>query len=568
MLPSVFLPPLPGSVPASQGEDEEGQEEHPRRASDEGPVLPLPSSSHTNNHTQMTVDTVHTTGGQYRRSSAPALFYERQKWDADSPKSLMELTKEEQEQLLKYGYPTDKYEPDNEQDRLACTMTYGILDSPPEECFVKICEIACKLLKVPNASINIIMKDTQVFFTGNIPGGEERIIPRGESVCTHTINYREPLLLYDLPSDERFKHRAYVSGDHQPHMKVYLGAPITTSEHHNIGAFCAYDIKPRPDLEQNEDIKTLMEYFAIMVRDQLELRRLAHAHLAALQQKGELLEKHQMVVEVLEQGVESVLSPSALLIQRLKNEATRQYSFLALDAVRFVLAVVSFALLLDSAIDEGGRWDYTLAATLYGIIFVGVSFGVCKSVLARLRLLKEIKRQRTHGSRSFFWRTLRLGSRLALGSQSWGHDEEQPQVPEAEARKVDTKDIDTLEEKLETCERQLLEAKAMVWTALLEDMPSVFVLFWIIDWFIISKKDSEEVFSRGLMLHLGAAPLLLALLCSALAFGFKMLLALRYFELKNEKEELRHELFSDYDPSKLQLSEIRMRKEGEAKKTA
>jgi len=40
---------------------------------------------------------------------------------------------------------------------------------------------------------------------------------------------------------------------------------------------------------------------------------------------------------------------------------------------------------------------------------------------------------------------------------------------------------------------------------------------------------------------------------------------LRYLELKKEKEQLRHELFSDYDPFKLQLSKMQMRNEGNAK---
>lgn len=90
------------------------------------------------------------------------------------------------------------------------------------------------------------------------------IIPRGLSVCEHTVNIPEANkgsnqffdnagdihIINDLAEDARFRDRPYV---HQrPNARFYAGVPIKTPGGANIGAFCVLDVKPRPGLADDD----------------------------------------------------------------------------------------------------------------------------------------------------------------------------------------------------------------------------------------------------------------------------------------------------------------------------
>lgn len=87
------------------------------------------------------------------------------------------------------------------------------------------------------------------------------IIPRGFSVCEHTVNLPANLgsnrngpsadvvhIIDDLTGDVRFCDRPYVTGG--PMARFYAGVPITTSKGLNIGAYCIVDDKPRNGLDE------------------------------------------------------------------------------------------------------------------------------------------------------------------------------------------------------------------------------------------------------------------------------------------------------------------------------
>lgn len=94
------------------------------------------------------------------------------------------------------------------------------------------------------------------------------VIPRGLSVCEHTVNIPEANkgsnqhfqnagevhIINDMRKDERFRDRPYVH--ERPNAQFYAGVPIKTPNGANIGAYCVLDNKPRDGLS-DEDVDFL-----------------------------------------------------------------------------------------------------------------------------------------------------------------------------------------------------------------------------------------------------------------------------------------------------------------------
>jgi GAF domain-containing protein len=94
--------------------------------------------------------------------------------------------------------------------------------------------------------------------------------PRNLSFCQHTILENRPLVVTNATLDPRFARDPYVKGE--PHLRFYVGVPLTMADGHNIGTLCIFGTQPREF--DAEDIELLSD-LARMVVDELELRLLA-----------------------------------------------------------------------------------------------------------------------------------------------------------------------------------------------------------------------------------------------------------------------------------------------------
>ena len=156
-----------------------------------------------------------------------------------------------------------------EQARLASLARYDVLDTPQEEAFDRVTRLACRLFKVPTATITLVdghrswLKSTQ----GELPVSEA---PKSSSFCNVTIKEARPLVVRDTLQDERFRHNPYVVGN--PNIRFYAGAPLRTSDGQNIGALCVVDSKPR---DFDADQAGVLTDLARIVMSELELRKLA-----------------------------------------------------------------------------------------------------------------------------------------------------------------------------------------------------------------------------------------------------------------------------------------------------
>jgi sigma-B regulation protein RsbU (phosphoserine phosphatase) len=131
--------------------------------------------------------------------------------------------------------------PTNEHQRLEDLHALGILDTPPEDRFDRIVELASRIFHVPIAYIALIDADRQWFksqcgMTADATG-------RDTSFCSHTILQQDMLIIPDACEDDRFHDNPMVVGE--PYIRFYAGHPLTGPRGTNVGTLCIADTNPR-----------------------------------------------------------------------------------------------------------------------------------------------------------------------------------------------------------------------------------------------------------------------------------------------------------------------------------
>jgi PAS domain S-box-containing protein len=185
--------------------------------------------------------------------------------------------------------------PAHEAERVAALRSYDILDTPPEAAFDRVTRLAVRLFGVPIALVTLVDSERQ--WMKSCYGIDIRETTREVSFCTHTILTDEVMVVPDATQDPRFAKNILVTGD--LHVRFYAGAPLHTTEGHNLGALCLIDTQPRSF--SAEDVAALQDLAALVV-DELELRSSARR----------LRDEHQerLVVEEEKQNAEAALRGS------------------------------------------------------------------------------------------------------------------------------------------------------------------------------------------------------------------------------------------------------------------
>lgn len=160
--------------------------------------------------------------------------------------------------------------PDSEPARLASLRALNILDTEPEERFDRITRVAAALFNVPMATITLIDENRQWFKSCQGTAGRED--PRDASFCAHVVYNREPMVVVDALSDERFADNPLVLGG--PRIRFYAGYPVTLDDGNCIGTLCLLDTRPHTfeeaDLNQLRDL-------ALIVTEQFQALKVAQA---------------------------------------------------------------------------------------------------------------------------------------------------------------------------------------------------------------------------------------------------------------------------------------------------
>lgn len=156
--------------------------------------------------------------------------------------------------------------PCGEGVRLNDLQSFDILDTPHEEPFDGIVEVAAALLGVPYALITLMDAETQWFKAST--GTDLRFNAREQSFCNATIQGHSTLVVPDATRDARFANLHIVTG---LGIRFYAGTPLISNRGQTIGTICALDVRPRK--VKTEQIR-LLERLARQTVDALESRRL------------------------------------------------------------------------------------------------------------------------------------------------------------------------------------------------------------------------------------------------------------------------------------------------------
>ena len=153
-----------------------------------------------------------------------------------------------------------------ETERLRALRRYEILDTPPEEAFDRVTQLAASLFSVPSAFISLIEVERQ-WFKSRV-GMAVTETARADALSAHTILADAVSVVPDARQDPRFRDNRYVAGE--PHIRFYAAAPLLTREGHRLGVLGIVDREPRRDFSA-ENCKQL-QTLARLVMNELDLR--------------------------------------------------------------------------------------------------------------------------------------------------------------------------------------------------------------------------------------------------------------------------------------------------------
>lgn len=202
--------------------------------------------------------------------------------------------------------------PANDAERIAALERYRLLDTPAEQVFDQMTELASVTFGVPVSLISMVDVET-VFFKAATGVGKIRCTDRGESLCALAILSPELLVYENTLNEPVVAGSAPVSQG----VRFYAGAPLKTPDGFFIGTLCVADFKPRGFSDHDRAVLSLL---ARVVMEQIELR-LKGIKETALQ--AELLEKKDEFISIASHELKTPitsLTASLQLLERMKND--------------------------------------------------------------------------------------------------------------------------------------------------------------------------------------------------------------------------------------------------------
>ncbi|MEH2151825.1 PAS domain S-box protein [Nostoc sp.] len=156
--------------------------------------------------------------------------------------------------------------PENESQRLEVLNQYQILDTPPEEVFDELVQLAANLCETPIALITLVDAERE-WFKSKI-GVTISEVSRSISFGSYTILQSQILIIPDTLQDERFATNPLITSN--PYFRFYGGVPLITSSGFALGSLCVIDFVPR-NLSIKEQVA--LQQLARQVIRYLELER-------------------------------------------------------------------------------------------------------------------------------------------------------------------------------------------------------------------------------------------------------------------------------------------------------
>lgn len=215
-----------------------------------------------------------------------------------------------EEKLLAPGFPPD------ETERLQTLQKLHILDTPREERFDRIVRLAAQCFETPLAAVSLVDRDRQWFKSKvGIPFDQT---PRRISMCAHAILQNQVMVIPDARLDMRFASSPLVVKD--PMVRFYAGRPLK-SQGRNIGTLCVMDRKPR---DFGEHSVRLLEQFAVLIEEQIDMLGTIEAQNKALQAQRELEESQRRLSDAMAELESEKARSDELLHHMLPDNVARE----------------------------------------------------------------------------------------------------------------------------------------------------------------------------------------------------------------------------------------------------
>ncbi|MEH2066880.1 MAG: PAS domain S-box protein [Nostoc sp.] len=156
--------------------------------------------------------------------------------------------------------------PENESQRLEVLYRYQILDTPPEEVFDGLAQLAANFCETPIALITLV--DAQREWFKSKIGVIISEVPRNIAFGSYTILESQILIIPDTLQDERFATNSFVTSNNC--LRFYAGVPLITSNGFALGTLCVIDFAVR-NLNFKEQVA--LQQLARQIISHLELHR-------------------------------------------------------------------------------------------------------------------------------------------------------------------------------------------------------------------------------------------------------------------------------------------------------
>ncbi|MGP9684406.1 GAF domain-containing protein [Halomonas sp. AOP25-F1-15] len=167
--------------------------------------------------------------------------------------------------------------PHNETQRLAALHALHVLDTPKDQAFERMTQLARDLFDVPIALVSLVDKERQWFKSHQ--GLDACETSRELSFCAHAIYHETPLVIEDTLKDKRFFDNPLVND--APHIRFYAGYPLRPLNGMAVGTLCLIDSQPRAfserDLMLLGSLAAQVEELLRQHKRQVELTRIARS---------------------------------------------------------------------------------------------------------------------------------------------------------------------------------------------------------------------------------------------------------------------------------------------------
>jgi GAF domain-containing protein len=111
------------------------------------------------------------------------------------------------------------------------------VDTPPDGTFDRIWSVAARIFDVQMAVVSIVDED-RIWFLAH-PGLDVDQVNRDPGLCASAIQRDEVTVLADTALDPVAMTNPLVAGGFG--LRLYVAAPIQTSDGHNLGTLCVLD---------------------------------------------------------------------------------------------------------------------------------------------------------------------------------------------------------------------------------------------------------------------------------------------------------------------------------------